>query len=182
MNIILLLIAGLLFSAHNKTPAQQLAEHQTDEPKTEWLEIEAAQKLSKADGNPVFIFFEADWCGTCKHMLRTVFPQPELHRFLSDHYHAVTIDLDSRNEIFFNGKLMTERSLARELEIQATPTLLFLDSSGEELGRYPGFFDASRPLRIARSNNTGKTAACRLCAQNIHPSKITKQVSAESAK
>lgn len=141
MKILLLLTAGFLFSPHNETPGHELDEPQAGDPKTEWVDIETAQKLSKEDCNPVFLFFEAEWCGTCKRMLRTVFPQPELHRLLSDNYHAVSIDLDSRNEILFNGRKMTERSLARELEIQATPTLLFLNSNGEELGRFLGFLD-----------------------------------------
>jgi thioredoxin-related protein len=141
MKILLLLTAGVLFSPHNETPGHKLDEHQTDDPKTEWVDIETAQELSKEDGHPVFLFFEAEWCGTCKRMLRTVFPQPEVDRLLSENYHAVSIDLDSRKEILFNGQKLTKRSLARELEIEATPTLLFLNSAGEELGRFLGFLD-----------------------------------------
>jgi thioredoxin-related protein len=141
MKSLLLLTAGLLFTVYAESPAHEHDEDQASDPKTEWLEIETAQELSKEDGNPVFLFFEAEWCGTCKRMLRNVFPQYEVTRLLSESYHTVSIDLESRKEILFNGRKISERNLAREFEVQATPTLLFLDSSGEELGRFLGFLD-----------------------------------------
>lgn len=142
MKILLLLTATILLSIHSETEIPGDNSLQSGDPKTEWLDIETAQKLSKSDGSPVFLFFEAEWCGTCKRMLRSVFPQPEVHRLLSENYHTVSIDLDSRKEILFNGRKLTERDLARELEIQATPTLLFLNTTGEELGRFRGYMDS----------------------------------------
>ena len=142
MKILLLLTATILLSVHSVTEIPENNSLQIGDLKTEWLDIETAQKLSKSDSRPVFMFFEAEWCGTCKRMLRSVFPQPEVHRLLSENYHSVSIDLDSRKEILFNGRKLTERDLARELEIQATPTLLFLNINGEELGRFRGYMDS----------------------------------------
>lgn len=106
-----------------------------------WIKLSEAQEKSKKDGKPLFIFVEAEWCGICKRMQNTVFPVPEVADLLSNNYHPVLIDLDSRKKVIFNGEDVSERNFARNMQIQQTPTIIFIDADGEVLGRQPGFKD-----------------------------------------
>ena len=107
----------------------------------EWLSITEAQEKSKSDGRPLFIFVEAEWCGICKRMINSVFPEPSVTELLTDNFHPVLIDLDSRETILFNGEVMTERDFARIMQVQQTPTTIFIDENGDVLGSQPGFMD-----------------------------------------
>ena len=107
----------------------------------EWKSMDMAQELAEQDKKPIFIFVEAEWCGLCKQMKRNVFPDGNIKKLLSEQFHMVSIDLDSKNRITFNDKEMTEREFARTMEVMATPTMIFVDYKGEEMGRRPGFMD-----------------------------------------
>lgn len=106
-----------------------------------WISLTEAQEKSVVDGKPLFIFVEAEWCGFCKQMMNSVFPEPSVTELLTDNFHPVLIDLDSRETIHFNGEVMTERNFARSMQVQQTPTTIFIDENGEVLGSQPGFMD-----------------------------------------
>ncbi len=114
-----------------------------DETEIKWLSLEEAQTQAGENGKPIFVFVEAEWCGTCKRMMNTVFPDPEISTLVTEYYHPVIIDLDSNEQVVFNGKEKTERSFARTMQVQQTPTMIFISSSGEVMGRQPGFMDRS---------------------------------------
>lgn len=121
---------------------------QTSTSDTTWLSMEEAQQTAQQDGKPLFVFVEAEWCGICRQMLQNVFPEDEVSGKLTGNYHPVKIDLDSREEIVFNGKTMTERQFARNMRVSATPTTIFIDENGDELGRHLGGLDQADILRL----------------------------------
>ena len=110
----------------------------------DWISLEEAQSRAAADEKPIFIFVEAEWCGLCKQMIRNVFPEEVIDQLLSERFHAVSIDLDSKKKILFNGEEKTEREFARSMEVMATPTIIFIDHEGEEIGRRPGFMNTEQ--------------------------------------
>jgi thioredoxin-related protein len=113
--------------------------HNEIDSSVSWISMEQAQEKSAEDGKPLFVFVEAEWCGICKRMLANVFPNQDVSDDLMANYHPVKIDLDSKNQIRFNGETMTEREFAREMIVAGTPTTIFFDSAGDELGRQVGF-------------------------------------------
>ncbi len=116
----------------------------------EWLSIVEAQEKSESDGRPLFIFVEAEWCGICKRMMNSVFPESTITRLLTNNFHPVLIDLDSRETILFNGEVMTERDFAKMMQVQQTPTTIFIDENGEVLGRQPGFMDTDELEKLLK--------------------------------
>lgn len=113
-----------------------------------WSSMEEAQDKSAADGKALFVFVEAEWCGICKRMIQNVFPNQEVKEDLASNYHSVKIDLDSKNDIRFNGESMTEREFARKMDVSGTPTTIFFSSDGEELGRQVGFIGTDELNRL----------------------------------
>lgn len=113
-----------------------------------WISLTEAQEKSSVDGKPLFIFVEAEWCGICKRMMNSVFPEPSVTELLTDNFHPVLIDLDSRKTILFNGEVMTERNFARNMQVQQTPTTIFIDEAGDVLGSQPGFMDVDELKKL----------------------------------
>ena len=83
-----------------------------------WLSLDEGQTLASADNKVLFIFVEAEWCAICKRMKKEVFPNAEILSLLDNRYATVTIDLDSKHPITFNGKQYTERSFAEDMFLE----------------------------------------------------------------
>jgi len=113
---------------------------------TKWHSLEEAQKLAaESDGNKlIMLFVEAEWCGICKEMHRRVFPDAGVSGLLETGFLPVSLDLDSREKVNFFGTELTKRELAQKLNVQATPTTIFIDSTGEALANHRGWLDAER--------------------------------------
>ncbi len=96
--------------------------------------LKEAQRLNR----PIFVDFYAVWCGPCKMLERNTFSNPEVGSYVAKNYVAYRIDAE-RGE----GPTLSNR-----FKIRAFPTLLFLDPTGQELGRYVGYVDAPTLLRL----------------------------------
>lgn len=109
-----------------------------------WVKLEKAQQAAVTDGKNIMVFVEAEWCGFCRQMENNVFPQAEIQKIIDEKYHPVTIDLDSRELVRFNGDEMTEREFARTMNVSVTPTFLFINPEGEVLAHQVGYNPADR--------------------------------------
>ncbi len=110
----------------------------------DWMNLEEAQEAAMTDRKNIMVFVEAEWCGICRQMEQNVFPEAEIQKIVDDMYHPVTIDLDSRELVRFNGEEMTEREFARAMNVSATPTFLFINPEGVVLAHQVGYNAANR--------------------------------------
>ncbi len=103
-----------------------------------WVQLlQEAQKQKR----PIFVDIYAEWCGPCKMLERSTFPNPELGAYVAKHYIAYRLD----------GEKGEGPKIANRYRVRAYPTMLFLDPSGKELGRQVGFVDAPTLLRLMQS-------------------------------
>jgi thiol:disulfide interchange protein len=90
--------------------------------------LEAAKEAKK----PIFMDAYTDWCGWCKKLDKTTFADEKVIQYL--------------NENFINLKMNMEQGEGPELEsryrVRGYPTLLFLNESGKEIHKIPGFVGA----------------------------------------
>ena len=71
------------------------------------------------------------WCGPCKRMAAEVFTEPEVGRFYNENFINVKIDMEKGEGI----------ELARQYDVYAYPTLLFINGEGELVHRGLGYQD-----------------------------------------
>lgn len=82
--------------------------------------------LGLLDSNkPVSLYFGAKWCGACKIMERTTLANESVKKSL-DRYRFLKVDIEEQEDI------------SAGFSIRGVPTLLILNSSGDEVYRYIG--------------------------------------------
>ncbi|MDQ7074470.1 MAG: thioredoxin fold domain-containing protein [Gammaproteobacteria bacterium] len=90
-------------------------------------------KLSQQRGLPLLISFSAEECHYCE-LLEEDFLEPLLLRQVDrDRVIIRKLELDGEDVRGFDGALLSPAAVARRYGVTVTPTVLFLDSQGEEL-------------------------------------------------
>jgi thiol-disulfide isomerase/thioredoxin len=81
---------------------------------------EALQEATKQE-KVIFVDTYASWCGPCKRMAATVFPNAKAGEFFNKHFINVKLDYEKEEAATFRKKY----------PVQAFPTLYFIDYDGE---------------------------------------------------
>lgn len=89
-------------------------------------------------GKPIFIDAFTTWCGPCKWMAKTVFPNEEVGKVFNDKFVCAKIDMEKGEGI----------DIARQYQVNAYPTLLFMNGSGEIIHLALGARDAKEFIQL----------------------------------
>ena len=81
--------------------------------------FDEALKASKAENKPIFMDCYAVWCGPCKWMSANIFTQNEVADFYNANFICVKFDMEKGEGL----------ELAKEFQIRAYPTLIFVDAN-----------------------------------------------------
>jgi thiol:disulfide interchange protein len=119
--------AGLLALAAGFVPASSLSP------------FELARREAERRHALVVVDFYTEWCGWCRVLDRTVYPDPDVRRQLD---RAVFLRLDAEGE---------GADAARRFRIDGFPTIVFVDPRGTEVGRIRGFYPAPQFAERARA-------------------------------
>ncbi len=88
------------------------------------------QAVQKALSQQKLIFLDCytSWCGPCKMMARSVFPQEQVGNFMNPNYVSIKIDMEKGEG----------PELQKKLQVSAYPTFIIFNSGGQEIGRFMG--------------------------------------------
>lgn len=100
--------------------------------------LQDALKKAKDENKLVFVDFMATWCGPCKMLATKVFPNKEVGDYFNSHFVSIQVDVDK------------EKDLARKYQIQAMPTLVFMNTEGKDIVRVTGAASIARLLKKAK--------------------------------
>lgn len=138
-----LLVIGFLLLSNLGILNAQKTEHDSETGiqffKGSWTE---ALQLAEKENKPIFLDVYATWCGPCKALKRNTFPNAEVGEYFNEHFINVTLD----------GEKGDGLKVARELKVQAYPSLFILDSSGNPIIYYPGYL---RPMGFLALGKAG---------------------------
>ena len=106
-----------------------------------WLnDYKKAQEEAKA-GNKILLlnFTGSDWCGWCIKFDRDVLSQPQFKEFARNN--LVLVELDFPRVKTQSAELQKQnRQLAQQYEVVGFPTIIALNSDGQKLWEYDGYF------------------------------------------
>jgi len=90
-----LMIAVFFFAAANFASAQA---------EINWVEMSEVEALMKKEPKKVLVDVYTSWCGPCKMMNKTTFSDPEVVKYINEHYYAIKFDAEGEEAITFQGK------------------------------------------------------------------------------
>lgn len=95
---------------------------------------------NKSKPGPIAVFFEQKDCPDCDTLHSKVLPDQEL-RTLIKGFQAIQLDMWSKTPVTTpDGKKLTAREWAKQLEIRFAPSIVLFDSAGKEIIRSEGLF------------------------------------------
>jgi len=69
-----------------------------------WMDIEQAFKEYQEFPKPILVDFYTDWCGWCKHMMKTTYSQTDLANYINSNYYPVKFNAEGKDTITWLGK------------------------------------------------------------------------------
>jgi thioredoxin-related protein len=119
------------------------------------LSLDKAMEKAKKEGKLVFVDVYAEWCGPCKRLSNSVFPDKNLGDYMNKSFVNIKIDGDADANV----------DVMMKYEVEAFPTLLFINPATEEVRKVVGFVSAeelkaeaqfavdpsSNPVNVAKS-------------------------------
>jgi protein disulfide-isomerase len=108
---------------------------------SDWLnDYKKAQEQAKA-GNKILLlnFTGSDWCGWCIKFDKEVLSQPQFKQYA--HNNLVLVELDFPRAKAQSAELRKQnRQLAMQYEVVGFPTIIAVNSDGQKLWQYEGYF------------------------------------------
>ena len=96
MKKLLLIIVFQLFG-FNELQAQNI----------KWMSLAQAMEAQKKEPKKIFMDVYTDWCGPCKLLDKNTFQNPDVSRYITEHYYAVKFNAEGQEEINFFEKTFT---------------------------------------------------------------------------
>ncbi|WP_051145057.1 thioredoxin fold domain-containing protein [Thiomicrorhabdus sp. Kp2] len=120
---LILMVSTEPISANNHSEFKELANLQTLAEKSEQLQL------------PIMLMFGAQWCEYCELLNESVFNPMALGKLYEERVVLMRhVGVDESAPIpDWNGQLMNKANWAYKLNSDLTPTVLFLDSKGQEV-------------------------------------------------
>ena len=114
-----------------------------------WVSIQEAEKMNKEKPKKIMVDVYTDWCGWCKRMDKDTFSNPVIAEIINEHYYAVKLNAEGKDEIIFNGttyKFIAQGSRGyHELAAgllngkMSYPSIAYLNEELQLLGAVPGY-------------------------------------------
>ena len=121
--------------------------------KINWVSLDQALELQKKTPKKIMIDVYTNWCGPCKMLDKNTFQNAQVADYVNKHYYAVKFNGEGNQVVKYKGKSYNNpnynpanankrnsaHTLANYLQINAYPTIVFMDEKGDVIAPIRGY-------------------------------------------
>lgn len=112
-----------------------------------WMTWDEVQIAMKKEPKKVWVDVYTDWCGWCKVMDKKTFSNPDVIKYMNEHFYAVKFNAEAKEDVMFMGKKYSfaAEHNANELAAQLMqgqmpyPTFVFMEENFQGPSPIPGY-------------------------------------------
>ncbi|MCB0698320.1 MAG: DUF255 domain-containing protein [Chitinophagales bacterium] len=112
-----------------------------------WMNWEEVQVAMKKEPKKVWVDVYTDWCGWCKVMDKKTYSNPEVIKYMNEHFYAVKFNAEGRDDIRFMGTTFSfePQYKANKLAVElmrgqmSYPTNVFMEKHFQNPSPIPGY-------------------------------------------
>jgi thioredoxin-related protein len=151
------------------------------------LSWQQVKEKAKKENKYLFVDCFTTWCGPCKYMTNTVFPQEKMGDFFNKNFVNVKVQFDKTKDDSEEIKswYADAESMSKEFNIRAYPTFLIFSPQGELVHRIVGGGEADEFIAKAKKALNPETQYYALLkkydAGNLSPEALMELVSVAEA-
>jgi thioredoxin-related protein len=125
---------------------------------SDWLhDYPKAQEEAKANHKLLLLNFTgSDWCGWCIKFDKDVLSQPQFKNYAHDNLVLLELDFPRRKSQPTEEKKQNLH-LAQQYEVLGFPTIIVLNSNGQKVWQYDGYFPGGPEAFIAQLEKLPKS-------------------------
>jgi thioredoxin-related protein len=117
--------------------------------KASFLDLAEDVEEAQAAGKRVMLLFHQDGCPYCNAFVERNLAQKDIEETLKTNFDVIEINLFGDHEVAtIDGQEFTEKTFSEALQVQFTPTILFLTETGAEALRINGYYNPDQ-FRVA---------------------------------
>ncbi|MBW2936842.1 thioredoxin family protein [Aureisphaera sp. CAU 1614] len=118
-----------------------------------WMTMNEALEAQAKNPKKIFIDMYTVWCGPCKLLDRNTFSNSDVIAFINKNFYAVKFNAEGNEVVNYKGKVYqnptydpakakkrnSAHQFSRFMGVNAYPTVLFIDESGNLINRVKGY-------------------------------------------
>jgi thioredoxin-related protein len=141
-------LVAMLLASRAMAQTQPLVPRPIDIPPwfaQSFLDLQDEVATAAKENKRVMLYFGQDGCPYCRRLMEVNFSQRAIVDKTRANFRAIALDIWGDLDVtWIDGRHTTEKQLARTLNVQFTPTLLFLDEQGRVETRLNGYWPPHR--------------------------------------
>lgn len=108
--------------------------------KESFLEIHEEVKEAKLNNKHVMLFLHIDRCPYCTRMLEENFRSGDSQQFIEHNFDVIALNIRGDRQIQWDeNSSYSEKTLATQLKVHFTPTLIFINADGKKVFQMNGY-------------------------------------------